>query len=176
MHRGTITTFNGLSWKRVASSLEVLQLLSHIKLPIYHSICWWKGILYPDGFYHASTCWSGYQGTVLWLGLVNLVHISLFFFGRTIPKSCHSQNFLAKMRFFLKINSSDRAPFSGQVTTSMRTGYTFNAPGEKYRQLGELWLNLCGGIVASTTTLKNWKKNDWSISYQCFFSEICVCS
>jgi hypothetical protein len=42
------------------------------------------------------------------------------------------------MRFFLKINSSDRAPFSGQVTTSMRTGYTFNAPGEKYRQLGEL--------------------------------------
>jgi len=51
----------------------------------------------------------------------------------------HCSNFLAKIPFFFLKSIRQTAPlFSERVTTSMPAGYTFNAPGEKYRQLSEL--------------------------------------
>jgi hypothetical protein len=87
------------------------------------------------------------------------------FFWRTVPESWHPQNFLAKIPFFLKINSPDCAPFWGVSDHKYAYWLHFYGPGEKYRQLGELLPNLCGGIVASTVTIKKWKKNDWSGPY-----------
>ncbi len=55
--------------------------------------------------------------------------------------------------FFLKSIHQIAPLFKERVLTRMPTGYTFNAPGEKYRQLGELCLNLCGGILASTAKI-----------------------
>jgi len=61
-----------------------------------------------------------------------------FFLGRKIAKRRHCPNFLAKILFFLKSTRQTVPLFKERVATSMPAGYTFNAPQEKYRQLGEL--------------------------------------
>ncbi len=60
------------------------------------------------------------------------------FFWRTIPKVHTPKIFWQKFPFSLKSIRQIAPLFEERVITSMRTGYTFNAPGEKYRQLGEL--------------------------------------
>jgi hypothetical protein len=58
--------------------------------------------------------------------------------GEQSPKVDTHKIFWRKSPFFLKSIRQIAPLFEERVTTSMRTGYTFNAPGEKYRQLVKL--------------------------------------
>jgi hypothetical protein len=65
-------------------------------------------------------------------------------FGKKLPKGNTAQIFWPKSPSFLKHNRYFAPLLKDRFVTSMPTGYTLNAPGEKYCQLGESWLNLCG--------------------------------
>jgi hypothetical protein len=69
-----------------------------------------------------------------------------------------AQIFWRKSPFFLKSIHQTVPLFKERVVTSMRAGYTFNAPQEKYCQLGELWLNQCGDTRQYCDTFLNEKK------------------
>jgi len=65
-----------------------------------------------------------------------------------------AQIFWRKSPFFLKSIRQTVPLFKERFATSMPAGYTFNAPQEKYRQLGELWLNQCGDTRQYRDTFK----------------------
>jgi hypothetical protein len=58
--------------------------------------------------------------------------------GEKSPKGDTAQIFWRKFPFLLKSIRQNAPLFKERVVTSMPTDYTFNAPAEKYRQLGEL--------------------------------------
>jgi len=66
------------------------------------------------------------------------VEPAIFFFGIKSPKGDTAQIFCGKSPFFLKSIRQNAPLFKERVATSMRTGYTFNAPEEKYGRFGKL--------------------------------------
>jgi hypothetical protein len=60
------------------------------------------------------------------------------FFGEKSPKGDTAQIFWQKSPFILNSIRQIASLFKERVATSRATGYSFDAPGEKYRQLGEL--------------------------------------
>jgi hypothetical protein len=67
-----------------------------------------------------------------------------FFFAKNHQKPTLPKIFQQKSPFFLKSIRQAVPHFKEAVVSCMLTGYTFNAPGKNYHQLGELGLNLCG--------------------------------
>jgi hypothetical protein len=67
----------------------------------------------------------------------NSLNQHLLFFEKS-PKGDTAQFFWRKSPFFLKSIRQIAPLFKVRVATSMPTGYTVNAPGEKYLRLGEI--------------------------------------
>jgi len=68
--------------------------------------------------------------------LTSRTPVQPFFWGEKLPKGDTVQIFWRKSPFFLKSIRQSALLFKERVATSMPTDYTFNAPEEKYRQLG----------------------------------------
>jgi hypothetical protein len=66
------------------------------------------------------------------------VEPAICFFGEKSPKGDAAQIFWGKSPFFLNSIRQNASLFKERVATSMPTGYTFNAPEEKYGRLREL--------------------------------------
>ncbi len=89
--------------------------------------------------------WEGTTSDLPALGNEPVWSSLFLFFGKKSPTRNNAQIFRWKSPFFWKSIRQIVPLFKERVTTTMPTGYICNAPRDGYRQLGEIWLNLCPG-------------------------------